>query len=148
MVGNIFNLTTVNPVPCIFTANLSPDSEYMTRSLAYIESIIDATVIYCKLKTISCIESEKYHYNKFFSPFVSLCSLLISAECTLNVVLIFKKSGFQIILTKLLPHAHFRFRIFNPITLSGTSFLTCTENVKTYNLGYLHILQSKQLHQL
>ena len=45
---------------------------------------------------------------------------------TLNVALIFKESGFQIILTKLLQHAYFRFRIFNPIMLSGSRLFNLT----------------------
>ncbi len=53
----------------------------------------------------------------------------------LNVVLIFKESGFQIFLTRQLPHAHYHLRISNPITLSGIrlSNLAPVRNVETYN---------------
>ena len=69
------------------------------------------------------------HYNKLFSASASLCSLIILLKAllddlTLNVVHSFKESGFQIIL-KLLPHTHFRFRIFNHIIcrVAGCSIL-------------------------
>ena len=74
-------------------------------------------------KTINRVKSANYHFNTF-SASVSLCSLIflqkaLPDDLSLNVILVFKKNSFQVILTKLLPHAHFRIRIFNPITLSG-----------------------------
>ena len=50
------------------------------------------------------------------------------------MVLIFKESSFQIILTKLLPHAHFRFNIFNPIMLLGIKLfnLAPVKNIKSF----------------
>ena len=63
----------------------------------------------------------------------------------LNMVLILE-SGFQIILIKLLPHAYFCFRIFNPITLSGITYLFNLAPVRNMQkltiLGYFPILQS------
>ena len=41
-------------------------------------------MIESKLKTIDSVESENYHYNKFFSASASLCSLIISAESTVS----------------------------------------------------------------
>ena len=87
-----------------------------------------------------CGKCANYHFNKF-SASASLCSLIISAEVlhddqALNVVLIFKDSGFQIILTKLLPQAYFYFRVFNLINFVGYQVVqsyTCKEYVKTYN---------------
>ena len=66
------------------------------------------------------------------------------------MVLIFKESSFQTILTKLLPHAHFCLRICHPILplcyrVSGCSILPI---LKLTIHGYFYILQSKHSHQL
>ena len=83
-----------------------------------------------KLKKITSTSS-----SQLLHPFALLKFLqrALPDDLTLNVVLIFKVSGFQTIL-KLLPHAHFRFRMLIPLhcQVSSCSIFSCTEYVKTY----------------
>ena len=64
-----------------------------------------------------CVPLETISVNS--SGLSWLSSYILPDDLTLNVVLIFKESGFQMILTKLLPQSHFRFRISNNIILGS-----------------------------
>ena len=65
----------------MFTASLSQIVCIWLASVAYIESVTDATNDVEQTEN-KCVKSEKYLYNKFFSASAFLSSLTISAEST------------------------------------------------------------------
>ena len=71
----------------------------------------------------------------------------MSGDLTVNVVLIFKESGYQIILTKLLPQDITISEYLIPLgcQVSGYSILTCKEYIKLTIHGYFSILKSNHL---
>ena len=81
IVGKIFNPDMVNTIFCMFTAALAlSDSMCILDSLAYIESITDATNDIEPIEN-NFVNSANYNFNKF-SASTFLCSLIISAENT------------------------------------------------------------------
>ena len=98
---------------CMFTAAFSQLASIRLDSLA---CTTDATIDIEQTEN-KCVKSANYHFNKFVLASTSLCSLIISVER--NMALVFKESSFQIFLTRLLAHAHFYFKCFYMITLSG-----------------------------
>ena len=80
MVETIFNLAKVTQFLECLQLPFPSDSEYMTDSLAYIESITDATNNIEQSEN-KCVQSANYCFYKF-SASSSLCSLKVSAEST------------------------------------------------------------------
>ena len=105
----------------VYCCSLSQIVSTWLKCFAYIESIFDASIdIEQTEKNVLKVQTITSAILRNLHPFVlwTFVQKTLPDVLTLNVLLIFKERGFQLILPKLLPNEYFSFRIFNPIKLS------------------------------